>query len=467
MSNFDERNDNLGGNRRNEGDLGFHFLEAYELPENDAGFEAQFEPEIELEPTREEIPENQIYFIQNAHKSQSVLKSVKPRRRRFKGLVAVACAAVIFFAGIGIGVTVKEIEIALLSRMAGPSYDVEAFVPEALVTRSSSSAPSAFVADFVAALEPAKGSVVNITTAVQVGQGFFGRGQESLGGGTGVMFEEDESRIFIVTNHHVVDGARNVEVFFDGNGPFSASLVGRNAENDIAVISIEKSDLANAGLSRVQLASFGDSDAMRIGDLVLAISNAPGEGLVVTDGIISTGLKQIVIEDKELTVLQTTAAINPGSSGGPLINMNGEVIGINTAKLLQGGNATVFGAVEGVGYSLPANLVKDIIRQLMRETERPMLGVRVENIEAEAEDGTTVRGIFIHEIIEGGGAEAAGLLSGDIIVEFGGRSDLNVSRLMDEISSREVGNTVTIVIIRDSEYVTIDAVLVADTTNSF
>ena len=421
------------------------------------------------EPENELIPENQIYFLQNPRSPQSSYGSMnnsKPRKKGFKRLIAVCCVVIIFFSGVGLGVTIKEIENIITLRSGVPAGEVETFIPETISTNIPAALPIPS-GDNISALDVAIGSVVNVTSTVQGHQNFFGRSQEFRGGGTGVMFDEDENRIFIVTNFHVVSGARQVDIYIAGNGPFSASLVGRNAENDIAVVSIEKRDLAEAGISRVQLAIFGDSDSMRKGDNVLAISDAPGDGIVVTDGIISTELRTINIEGKSLTVLQTTAAINPGSSGGPLINMRGEVIGINTAKLLQGGNITNFGAVEGVGYSLPSNLVKEIIGTLMRQTERPMLGILGTDARAETDDGTVVRGVFIQEVVPGGGAEAAGLLAEDIILSFNGRSDLNMSMLMDEISRGEVGQRFPLVIMRGNEEIEKEAALVPDRNNNF
>ena len=424
------------------------------------------------EPKNEPIPENQIYFLQNPrdmHGSYNAVKPSKPRRKGLKRLMAVCCAVIIFFSGIGLGVTIKEIENIIAGRSGEVVTEVEVFVPETLSTNIERPLPEdeETVDDNINALDIALGSVVNVTSTIQSNQNFFGRSQQFRGGGTGVMFDEDENRIFIVTNFHVVSGARNVDVYIANSGPFSASLVGRNAENDIAVISIEKRDIAEAGISRVQLAAFGDSDSMRRGDSVLAISDAPGEGIVVTSGIISTGIRTINIDGKSLTVLQTDAAINPGSSGGPLINMRGEVIGINTAKLLQGGNITSFGAVEGVGYSLPSNLVKEIINSLMRQTERPMLGILGSDARAETSDGEIFRGVFVQEVVAGGGAEAAGLKAEDIIISFNDRDDINMSRLMDEISKSEVGQRVPMVIMRGSERLEKEAALVPDRNNNW
>ncbi len=313
------------------------------------------------------------------------------------------------------------------------------------------------LSDMVKLVEP---SVVKVSSAFQTGTGvpFFSGNvseeqQEEIGNASGIIFREDRNLVYIATNYHVVGGAARVNVIISDGEPVSAKQVGMNREADLAVISVSKRDLRNAGVTEIVLATFGDSDYMEVGDSVIAIGNALGEGNISTGGIISAKEKVIPVEGRNLTVLQTDAAI---------INMNGEVIGINSAKLYSY-------AVEGMGYSISSNIAVPILEDLMQTPSKPSIGIYGATITTEqaAELGIPPMGVYVDSIIPGTGAENAGILPGDVITGFNGDPVIIMEHLIESISRCKVGDTVEVKILRGGRSVNLKAVLQSTVTSGF
>ncbi|MCL2398894.1 MAG: trypsin-like peptidase domain-containing protein [Defluviitaleaceae bacterium] len=308
------------------------------------------------------------------------------------------------------------------------------------------------LSDVVRLVDPA---VVRITTTplltAQQAPPFFGNditpNIQSLGRASGVIFAKDEEKglVFIVTNEHVISGVRSIDVSIMEADPITAQVVGRSVNADVAVLSVPLADVRRVGIQRVSIAAFGDSDAMQVGDVVLAIGNAMGEGNSTTSGIISAGEKETEIDGRNLRVLQTDAAINPGNSGGPLVNKQGQVIGINTVSLTMSRQA-----IEGMGFSIPSNVVKPIIEEIMNAPPVPFLGIEGFDVNDNiaAEFGILPIGVYINRIVPGTSAELAGLQRRDIITSFGGRTIFDMEQLRREISSTNIGDVVEITIIR-------------------
>ena len=290
-----------------------------------------------------------------------------------------------------------------------------------------------------------KDSVVNISITVQSST-FFNQTYESTGAGSGIIYSQDDEKVYIVTNNHVVDGASTVQISITGSEQVNAKLVGKDATSDLAVISVLKSDLAAAGITSVTPAVFGDSDNMEVGEFVIAIGNALGQGKTATRGIISAVNKTINVDGKELTVLQTDAAINPGNSGGALVNTAGEVIGINTAKYSSS-------SVEGTGFAIPTSVAKSIIEELMKNgtVDKPYLGIQVYTINEQFKRLYNINydGVFVTGIESGSSAENAGLQVSDIITGINGQQIKSGEELSDAISKCKSGDTVTLSIIRN------------------
>ena len=294
-------------------------------------------------------------------------------------------------------------------------------------------------------IKKVKPSIACITSVVQ-GTDFFNQSYESEGSGSGIVFYKDSQKAYIATNYHVISGASRVSISLNECDLVSAELVGKDANSDLAVISVKLSDLAAAGVKDVQVAEFGDSDSTQVGDTVIAIGNALGQGNTATKGIISVGAKEVNINGKKLTVLQTDAAINPGNSGGALVNQKGQVIGINTAKI-------ALTSVEGVGYSIASNVAEPLIEQLMNTTDSATLGVSVVTITDEMAQyyNLPTAGVMVQEVVQGGSAAQSGIKQNDIITSFNGQPTFTNDQLVSLVKNTKVGDTVNVKLIRNGQ----------------
>ncbi len=324
--------------------------------------------------------------------------------------------------------------------------------------------------DYVTVIEKVKPAVVTITTVVaaQSGSNFFG-GAERPSAGTGIIYQEDETNIFIATNNHVVAGGTAIKVSVMDKEPVSASLIGYDSKSDLAVISIKKEDLTKMGITSVVFGTFGNSDNLKIGEPVVAIGNALGEGNIATNGIITSEPKEITIDGKTLKVIQTNAAINPGNSGGPLVNMRGEIIGINTAKLMQSGTFFSTTTVEGIGYSIPSSVAVPILNEAMTQIERPILGITGGNVREDIASAFNLPfGVLVDMVAEGSAAKKAGIEPYDIITSFNGKAVLNMEQLQKFIGECKIGDKVKIKVLRNGEEVIeLEAVLQSKSDTSF
>jgi serine protease Do len=292
-------------------------------------------------------------------------------------------------------------------------------------------------------IKKVKPSVVCITTTT-LGPTWFNETYETEGAGSGVIFYQDESNVYIVTNAHVVSGASKVMLSVAESDLVSASLVGKDTNADLAVLSVSKADLKNVGVTSVTVADFGKSSELQVGESVIAIGNALGGGNTATAGIVSTLPKEITIQGKKLTVIQTDAAINPGNSGGALINSKGEVVGINTAKL-------AVTSVEGIGYAIASDEAKSTIEQLMNSSDTPALGVYISDISEDVAKQYNLpqAGVLVDSIISGGSASYSELEEGDVITAIDDTPIFTSEQLMSSVKQYKAGDTVKLTVIRD------------------
>jgi len=314
---------------------------------------------------------------------------------------------------------------------------------------------------------PAVNSFFTIPGAPGGGQGVPGIGSGDAGlvpqGGTGIIFDSDDERLFIVTNNHVIAGAERVGVSVQGAADVSAILVGRDVDSDLAVLSVAIRDIQALGISNFTIADFADSGSMRVGDFVIAVGNALGRGNSATFGFVSVVDKELVFGGRTFTVIQTDAAINPGNSGGPLLNLHGEVIGINMLKFVEA-------SVEGTGYALTSNVAMPIIERIRNQTARPMLGIVGFDMNETVARAFSLpmMGIVIDSVMPGSGADVAGLRASDIITSFNGETVLNMSELQEAVQSSSVGDTVDVIIIRDGrETLTLQVTLLEASNTNF
>lgn len=301
--------------------------------------------------------------------------------------------------------------------------------------------------DVVRAVKP---SVVSITTKIEGVTSYYGAFSvpyEGEGAGSGVIFYSDDDKIAIVTNNHVIEDATEVYATINDTTSVQAKVVGTKSDSDLAVLTISWDDLRAAGIDEVTVATFGDSDKLEVGESVIAIGNAMGLGLSATDGIVSVKNQTISVDNNTLNVIQTSAAINSGNSGGALVNSRGEVVGINTAKY----NSSM---AEGMGYAIPSNEVISVAQDLLEDgtVTTPYIGIMGTSITSEnASLYKLPVGALIVEVTEGGPAAQAGIQAGDIITEFNGKTVMDMDSLSELVKETEIGQTVSVHIIRNGE----------------
>ena len=285
--------------------------------------------------------------------------------------------------------------------------------------------------------------------------GYGGHSQqiESESVGSGIIIGKNDSELLIVTNYHVIQNADTLSASFIDNSVCEANLKGTDPDNDLAVIAVPLSNISESTMGQIKVATIGDSDALKVGEQVVAIGNALGYGQSVTTGIVSATNRTIttsVTENAETvpSYIQTDAAINPGNSGGALVNMRGEVIGINSAKLAST-------EVEGMGYAIPVSRVSDIIETLMNETTRSKvaqdqqsaLGISGLTVDASVTKAYGIpSGVYVAEITEGGSAQAAGIKAGDVITKFDGKTVSDIQELKDMLQYYAAGETVSVTV---------------------
>ena len=314
-------------------------------------------------------------------------------------------------------------------------------------------------------------SIVSITTkSVQEVQNYFGmygmygyapqqQEQEVEGSGSGIIVGKNDDELLIATNYHVVEGADTLSVAFTDGNAVEASVKGFDEERDLAVVSVSLDDVEDDTMDAISIANIGSSDDLKVGEQVVAIGNALGYGQSVTTGIVSAKNRRMDSDNNTVTdgsddssdgvnLIQTDAAINPGNSGGALLNMEGEVVGINSAKLAST-------EVEGMGYAIAMSDVTDILENLMNETSRDklddsehgVLGISGRSVSSEAVQMYGIpAGVFVNEVTEGGPAEDAGLQANSVITKFNGKSVSTVDQLIEYLSYYEPGEEVEITV---------------------
>ena len=305
-------------------------------------------------------------------------------------------------------------------------------------------------------------SIVSITTkSVQEVQNYFGmygmygyapqqQEQEVEGSGSGIIVGKNDDELLIATNYHVVEGADTLSVAFTDGNAVEASVKGFDEERDLAVVSVSLDDVEDDTMDAISIANIGSSDDLKVGEQVVAIGNALGYGQSVTTGIVSAKNRRMDSDNNTVTdgsddssdgvnLIQTDAAINPGNSGGALLNMEGEVVGINSAKLAST-------EVEGMGYAIAISDVTDILQNLMNETSRDklddsehgVLGIKGSSVSSEAVQMYGIpAGVFVKKVTEGGAADKAGLKANSVITEFNGKAVSSTDQLIEYLSYYE------------------------------
>ena len=312
----------------------------------------------------------------------------------------------------------------------------------------SSSTVTSDVSDIVNNAMP---SVVAITNmSVQEVQSYFGgtQQQESTSCGSGIIIGKNDSELLIVTNNHVVEGAETLTVSFANETSVEASIKGTDSSKDLAVVAVPLDSIDDDTMNAISIITLGDSDKLQVGEPVIAIGNALGYGQSVTTGIVSALDRNLDMEGFDSKLIQTDAAINPGNSGGALLNANGELIGINTAKV----NAN---AVEGMGYAIPISDATSVIENLMNretrtkvdESEQGFLGIEGYDVTSEkAEMYSIPTSVFVRSVEDGSAADKAGITAECIITKFDGITIDSMSTLQSQMQYFKAGDKVEVVI---------------------
>lgn len=298
------------------------------------------------------------------------------------------------------------------------------------------------VSGVVSAVMP---SIVSINSTFESEGNYFGTSGEYSGAGSGIIVAQTDGTMYIATNNHVVSGATKVTINFygDEDNEVEAEVKGTDSSNDLAVLSVNISDIPSDILSNLKVATLGDSDSVQVGQTAIAIGNALGYGQSVTTGVISALNRKVTIDNETYTLIQTDAAINPGNSGGALLNADGQVIAINSAKFSDT-------QVEGMGYAIPISTAIPIINELISreavsDDEASYLGIAgIDVSDSVSEVYGMPEGVYISQVIDGDAAKTAGIQEGDILTEFDGHSISSMSELKELMQYYAAGTTVDV-----------------------
>ena len=413
--------------------------------------------------------EQNFNYATGADAATAALNAEKPGKKTgklFKRLLSLIICGLLFgasaagaFAGVGALIGTGESNGASAASVSEPKTALD-FNTVSYSTAGNSSQQTLDVSDIAEGMMPAMVSITNISVQeVQSYFGYFGRGQsmtqKQQSSGTGIIIGANDSELLIVTNNHVVEDATTLSVCFVDNEVCEATIKGTDPDNDLAVIAVKLSEIKDDTSEAVRYAKIGNSDALKVGQQVVAIGNALGYGQSVTTGIVSALGRQI--DTTDAIMIQTDAAINPGNSGGALLNMNGEVVGINSAKF----SST---EVEGMGYAISITTAMPIVEDLMNRTTREKVsdenasyfGISGEDITSSISSAYGIpQGIYVTSVASGSPASSAGITVKSVITHFDGIRVTSYSNLENRLQYYAAGETVDVTIqaLNGNEYV--------------
>ncbi len=420
----------------------------YQNPENNVGGYGQ---------GSQSVP----HKTETSHKHEKQPKPKKNSRKKSgvgKKAAGVVAAAVVF--GLVAGVVFQGVRYGSDKMLSKNSATTEASADattenNAPQLKQASSDATNTVYDVATVAQKVMPSIVSITgTYVTTYDYWFNSyQQESTGAGSGIIIGKDDQYLYLATNYHVVQNAKSLSVTFVNDKSADATVKGYVENNDIAVVTVKLADISDDTLKEIKEIQVGSSDDLSVGDPCVAIGNALGYGQSVTVGYISALNREISASDETVKVLQTDAAINPGNSGGALVNMQGELIGINTAKYSDT-------SVEGMGYALPISDIQDIINDLIAGKKvasdgtasgQAYLGISAQTITSQYSQLLNMpEGVYISSVEQGSAAEECGLQSGDIICSLDGEDIADMDTFHDRIVACKPGDKVTIVYYRNN-----------------
>ena len=397
-------------------------------------------------------------FYQNAQPTGKKQKKKRERKPGGFGTKLAKCAAIALVFGLVSGTAFEGVHLVSSKAFGNDETAVSDSGSQNALTKADSkveatSTSSNYVAtdvsDIVSSVMPSIVAITNVSeTEYQSFWGGMPQTYESTSCGSGIIVSQDDNYLYIATNNHVVNGANSLTVTFNDESTVSAEVKGTVPSTDLAVIRVALSSIESDTMNNIKVATLGDSDSLKVGNSCIAIGNALGYGQSVTVGYISALNRQVSVSDSEsdtsytADLIQTDAAINPGNSGGALLNMNGEVVGINSAKLAST-------AVEGIGYAIAISDVTDTLESLMNEETRDkvdnhgVLGITVQSVDSAVSEAYGVpEGVLVRDVTEGGAADEAGIEAKSIITKFAGKVVTTKEQLIDFLSYYEPGEDV-------------------------
>ncbi len=415
----------------------------------------------------------------NAQSGPAVPPETTPKKKKhtFAKVVAALCIITLLAGGagvaynrvsngsfdlFGIGQNKEVADIEQQDEDLTPAPEVAAADPvtedkneKEIQTTTVTGASMAVVTDVTAVVEEVMPAMVMIHNNYTASASYFGyvQKEEATASGSGIIVGENDSELLIATNYHVIEGADTLEVIFTDDTTVPAVVKGTDSTMDLAVIAVMLDDIDDSTREAIKIATLGNSDSLKLGEPAIAIGNALGYGQSVTTGVISAVNREVEIsEGVTQPFIQTDAAINPGNSGGALLNLQGEVIGINSNKI--GGDT-----IEGMGYAIPVSVAQPIIDRLMNEVtrvkvaseDRGYIGISGVSVTTSVSEGYGIPlGVYVAEVTNGGGAQAAGIEKGDVIVEFDGEEITSMDDLQTRLQYYEAGTSVTIKVMRQN-----------------
>ena len=372
---------------------------------------------------------------------QGPLGPEPPRKKKGRGKKIVSGAlALVLVAGVSFGGGYAGFKAA----SAGQTDRIVYQAP----TSTPASGTGTTAANLVGVINAVNPSVVAVTTEQMVTSNFWGGQQVVRGAGSGVIFTADG---YIITNNHVIEGAQQIKVKLSDDTEYTAKLIGTDSQSDIAVLKIDATGLTPAVL--------GDSDSVQVGELSIAVGNPLGTlSNTATDGIISGLDREVTVQGNTMRLMQTSAAVSPGNSGGGLFNANGELVGIVNAK-------STGEYAEGLGFAIPINTAKQVAQDLIENgyvTGRPALGITVISIsdaQTAMQYGVSSFGVYVQSVTSGSGADKAGMKVGDRIVSVGSQLVESTSDVTNALKDLNAGDVVEVQVDRSRELMTLNITL--------
>ena len=311
-----------------------------------------------------------------------------------------------------------------------------------------------YITDVSEIVEEVMPSIVAITSKTLVKSGYYGpfynygnTERYATGAGSGIIISKTDDELLILTNNHVIEDASELSVKFINEKSVDATVKGTSETRDVAVIAVKMKDLDNDTINAIKIATLGDSNELKVGNGIIAIGNALGYGQSVTTGVVSALNREVTIDDVTNKMIQIDAAINGGNSGGALLNNKGEVVGINSAKYSSSVTSSS-ASIEGMGFAIPITDVKELVTALMNgeaDTTGGKIGIEGYMLtETQADTYNMPLGVYISKIVDGSGADKAGLEIGNIIVGIDGKEVTKFSVITDYLTTKKKGDKITL-----------------------